>query len=66
VELLEVIDGGDNGVVVAAQMTGQIKGTDSPVSINFGEVFTLRGGRIVAIRDHTTLEQALEAVGLRE
>jgi uncharacterized protein len=66
VELLEVIDGGDHGVVVAARMTGEIKGTDSPVSIDFGEVFTLRDGRVAAIRDHTTLEQALEAVGLSE
>jgi ketosteroid isomerase-like protein len=65
-ELRELIDCGDDRVLLAAWQTGRGKGSGIEISEeNFG-VYTVRHGKIIKLRMFRHREEALEAAGLSE
>jgi uncharacterized protein len=64
-EPLEFIDAGDD-VVVPMLFTGRPHGSEQAVTLPETQVFTLRDGKIVRVREFRTNEQALAALGLDE
>ncbi len=66
IELEGVVDAGDDQVVAVVHQTAIGKSSGAPVSLRIGSVFTLRAGQVVARRDYTDPDEALEAVGLPE
>ena len=63
VEVLERIDAGDD-VVVPVTVTGRPRGSAGVVTIPETQVFTVRDGRIVRVREYRTKAEALAALGL--
>jgi ketosteroid isomerase-like protein len=66
VELVELIDAGDERVVAVIQERGKLKGSDAWVEHPRGVVYTVRNQRVVRYEEHEDRAQALEAAGLRE
>jgi ketosteroid isomerase-like protein len=64
-EPLEIIDLGER-IVVVVSMRGQGRGSGAPVEMTFVQLWSLRDGKAVSLRDYATKAQALEAMGLRE
>jgi ketosteroid isomerase-like protein len=64
-EPLEIIDLGER-IVVVVSMRGQGRGSGAPVEMTFVQLWSLRDGKAVSLRDYATKSEALEAVGLRE
>jgi len=58
-------DLGDN-VLVVVRYTGRGEASGLEIDQTFHTVFSLREKKIVAMRDHSTRSEALEAVGLSE
>jgi ketosteroid isomerase-like protein len=56
-------DAGD-AVVVATRMTARGKQTAIPVEQRFGQIWTLRDGRAIALENFATVGDALQAAGL--
>jgi hypothetical protein len=53
--------------VTLAELTGQIRGTRTPIRQRFAVVASdFRDGRVGEVRYYTTWQDALEAVGLAE
>ena len=68
VDAEEFIDRGEY-VVVPLVLRGRIRGSREPeqeVTLPHTHVYKVREGKVVEAREYLTLEQALEAVGLRE
>ena len=65
VEPDELIAAGDH-VIVPARLTGRGRLSGVPVGLNVTLLYSLRGGKIVRIRNYAENAQALEALGLRE
>ena len=65
-EAEELIDGGEDQVVVVLRFTGRGKLSGVESQLKFAILYTLRDGRIVSGREYATKEEALEAVGLSE
>jgi ketosteroid isomerase-like protein len=65
-ELLELIDAGDDTVVAIERFGGRAKRSGVETHQTIGDVFTIRDGRISCGREYATVEQALEAAGVRE
>ena len=65
-ELRELIDNGDDMVLLGAWQTGRGKGSGVEVSEENFCVFTLREGKIVRQQMFRHRAEALEAAGLRE
>jgi ketosteroid isomerase-like protein len=65
IEAAEFIDAGDH-VVVPTHQWGKSKTSGTTVGLDVTIVYSLREGKIVALREYDTLDQALEAVGLSE
>ena len=65
-ELVELIDAGEDTVVVIERFGGRAKLSGVETDQLLGNVFTIRDGKIARGREYATLEQALEAAGLRE
>ena len=65
-EAEELIDGGEEQVVVVLRFTGRGKLSGVESQLKFAILYTLRDGRIVSGREYATKEEALEAVGLEE
>jgi ketosteroid isomerase-like protein len=65
-EAEELIDGGEDQVVVVLRFTGRGKLSGVESQLKFAILYTLRDGRIVSGREYATKEEALEAVGLEE
>jgi uncharacterized protein len=63
IEIEEIIDAGDNVVVVDHQM-GRGKGSGAPLDQQTFWVYTLREGKIVRVVWLPTRERALKAAGL--
>jgi ketosteroid isomerase-like protein len=59
------IDAGDH-VVVPFRLSARGKRSGAPVEFTGILVYTLRGGKIVRIRNYTDRDEALEAAGVRE
>ena len=65
VELVELIDAGDERVVAVIQERGKLKGSDAWVEHPRGVVYTVRDQRVVRYEEHEDRAEALEAAGLR-
>ena len=61
----EFIEAGDR-VVVPFRLSGRARSTGIPIEYHYVHLWTLRGGRAVHLRLHTSKAKALEAVGLSE
>ena len=59
------MDLGDRLVVVVS-MSGRGKGSGAPVEVTFAQLWSMRDGKAVGLRDYATKSEALEAVALRE
>ena len=64
-EPLDFIDAGDN-IVVEMVFTGRPRGSQQEVTLRETQVFTLRDGLIVHVREYRTKDEALAALGLDE
>jgi ketosteroid isomerase-like protein len=64
-EPLEFIDAGDD-IVVPMVFTGRPHGSEQEVTLQETQVFTLRDGLIVRVREFRTKAEALAALGLDE
>ena len=64
-ELEEAVDAGDD-VLVRVRQVGKGRESGAPVALSFGQIWTLRGGKVIRFRAFPTFEEALEAAGLRE
>ena len=62
-EPVEVVDLGEK-VLVVVSMSGRGRGSTAPVEMTFAQLWSLRDGRAVSLRDYATKAEALEAVGL--
>ena len=65
-ELVELIDAGDERVVALMREYGKMKGSDTWVEHRVGVLFTLRDGRITRYEEYQDKAGALEAAGLSE
>jgi ketosteroid isomerase-like protein len=66
IEILEVIDAGDDKVVVAARQAGKARGSGVPVEVVNAVVNTVRNDKIIRVDVYRNKSEALEAVGLSE
>ena len=64
-EPLEILDLGEQVIVVVA-MSGRGRGSSAPVEMTFAQLWSLRDGKAVSLRDYATRAEALEAVGMSE
>jgi len=64
-EPLEVADLGEK-VVVVVSMSGRGRGSSAPVEMTFAQLWSLRDGKAVSLRDYATKAEALEAVELSQ
>jgi ketosteroid isomerase-like protein len=66
-ETLELIDAGNDRVVVWERISGRAKGGGiEPPPAYFAVAFELRNGKIARAVEYPTLAEALKAAGLRE
>ena len=65
-EPLELIDAGEDTVVVAERYGGRAKLSGIDMHSTVWTVFTIRDGRVARGREFLSREQALEAAGLRD
>ncbi len=65
-ELRDLIDAGGDSVVVEGRLVARGKHSAIPVDEPFGVLVTLQEGRIIRTRAFVSVQEALEAVGLRE
>jgi ketosteroid isomerase-like protein len=65
-EAEEIIDGGEDRVIVVFRLTGRARLSGVETEMRFTVLCVLRDGRIVRGREYATKEEALEAVGLSE
>jgi ketosteroid isomerase-like protein len=65
-EVEQAIDAGDEAVVVHVRIAGRGRASGAPVALRFGQVWTVRDGKIVRMLTFPTFAEALEAVGLSE
>jgi ketosteroid isomerase-like protein len=61
-----ILDAGGDRVAAIVQFTGSGTASGAKVEHRYGTVFTVRGGKIVSVREYASLRKALEAVGLSE
>jgi ketosteroid isomerase-like protein len=64
-EPLEVHDLGDK-IVAVVSIRARGRGSGAPVETTFAQLWSLRDGKAVSLRDFPTKDKALEAVGLSE
>jgi ketosteroid isomerase-like protein len=62
-ELREV---GDDRAIAVQRAAGRAKISGAETELRYAVVYTIRDGKIVRGREYMNIEQALEAVGLRE
>jgi ketosteroid isomerase-like protein len=65
IEPLEFVDL-DDKLVVEVLMAGRGRSSGAPVEMKFAQLWSLRDGKAVSLRDFATKEEALEAAGLSE
>lgn len=66
VEIEDVIAADHERVVMFLHLTGRGRGSGVPLDFRIANIFTIRGRRIVKVREYFDREQALEAAGQRE
>ncbi len=65
-QIEQLIDAGDDRVVVIYRQRATGKGSGIPVELHSGQIMELRDGRVIRTRNYVDPAQALEAAGLRE
>jgi ketosteroid isomerase-like protein len=65
-EHIEILEDGEDQVVVVADERGRGKGSGASFERSSGTIFTLRAGSLVKMKFFPTGEDAVEAAGLRE
>jgi ketosteroid isomerase-like protein len=65
-EAEEIIDGGEDRVIVVLRMTGRARLSGAETELRFVILLMLRDGRIVWGREYATKEESLEAARLSE
>ena len=65
-EAERILDAGGDRVAAIVQLTGRGAASGATTEYRYGTVFTVRGGKIVGVREYASLRKALEAVGLSE
>jgi ketosteroid isomerase-like protein len=65
-EPIEILEAGEDQVVVVADERGRGKGSGASFERRSGTIFTLRGGSVVKMKFLPSGEAALEAAGVRE
>ena len=65
-EAEEIIDGGEDRVIVVLRFTGRAKLSGVETELRFAILYMLRDGRIVRGREYATKEESLEAARLSE
>ena len=65
-EVLDVIDAGEDKVVVTSRQTGKGRGSGVEIEVTNAVVNTLRNGKVIRMDVYPTPAEALEAVGLLE
>jgi ketosteroid isomerase-like protein len=63
-EIDEILDGGDEVVVVVVRLRGRPKGGEDEVELPETHVWRLRDGKVIEVREYRTKAEALEAAGL--
>jgi ketosteroid isomerase-like protein len=63
-EVREILDAGDEDVVVIGHQSGRSKATGLPVDMDFAQVWTLSDGREIRMRMYADPAEALRVVGL--
>jgi uncharacterized protein len=66
VEIEDLIAADDERVVMLVHLTGRGRGSGVPLDFREANIFTIRGGRIVNVKEYFDRGQALEAAGLRD
>ena len=66
IEPERLIEAPDNRVAALTLQRATGKGSGVPVELHFGQVFEIRDGRIIRVRNFPDFAQALEAAGLSE
>ena len=61
-EPVEIVDRGDQ-IVVVVSLRGRGRGSEVPVEMTFAQLWSLRDGQAVSLRDFATKAEALEAAG---
>jgi ketosteroid isomerase-like protein len=62
----EIIDGGEDRVIVVLRFTGRARLSGVETELRFAILYVLRDGRVVQGREYATKEESLEAAGLSE
>ena len=60
----ELLDAGEGHVVGVLHLSGRAKLSGITTELRYAALYTLRGGKIVRIREYADREEALEAAGL--
>jgi ketosteroid isomerase-like protein len=62
----ELRDVGDDRVLAIHRAKARAKLSGVEIDLRYAVVYTLRAGRVVRAREYLSVDEALEAVGLRE
>jgi ketosteroid isomerase-like protein len=62
----ELRDVGDDRVLTIQRLNGRAKLSGTETDLRYAVVNTVRDGKVVQVREYLSLDQAFEAVGLRE
>ena len=65
-EIEHLIAADDERVVIVMHVTGRGRGSGVPLDFRLANIFTLRGGRIVHVKEYFDPQAAFVAAGLRE
>jgi ketosteroid isomerase-like protein len=65
-EPVEVIEAGEDKVIAVVRISGRAKLSGVETDLTYAELWTLRDGKVAWGRQYWTLDEALEAAGLRE
>jgi ketosteroid isomerase-like protein len=66
VEAQDVRDLGAGSLLVKLRVTGRGSASGVPVEVEYVQLWTIRGGRVVRLDNYPTESEALEAAGLSE
>jgi ketosteroid isomerase-like protein len=62
----ELLDAGEGRVIGVLHISGRAKLSGIPTELRYAALYTLRGGKIVRIREYADRKEALDAIGLAE
>jgi ketosteroid isomerase-like protein len=62
----ELLDAGEDRVVGVLHISGRAKLSGITTELRYAALYTLRGGKIVRVREYAERQEALDAAGLAE